>query len=154
MECLSEQPLFVPLWSELRYTLFCGVFSGERTVSSVTRRRLPSETLTHTPCPRRFLGVLWGAYNTFKSLKSNSVPQKASQLQFWSVWSAWQLYNRYFEWGLSWVPLYYEAKLVLLIWLLLPESNAPPALFSRVLDPLVVLARTNIAPRAVSIILR
>ena len=127
------------------------VFIGAATSRSMLPRKLQGLlSSTH----RRFLGVLWGAYNTFKSLKSNSVPQKASQLQFWSVWSAWQLYNRYCEWGLSWVPLYYEAKLILLIWLLLPESSAPPALFSRVLDPLVVLARTNIAPRAASIILR
>ena len=43
---------------------------------------------------------------------------------------------------------------MLLIWLLWPESSAPPALFSRILDPLAILAQSRVAPKVSSFLLR
>lgn len=103
----------------------------------------------------RFVGLFWGAYNTFKALKAvQNTTIGSVQLQFWSVYSALCLYDRYFEFLVSWFPLYFEAKLCLLLWLLWPESSAPPALFSRVLDPLVAFMRTHVAPRVAALVLR
>jgi receptor expression-enhancing protein 5/6 len=102
-----------------------------------------------------FFGLFWGAYATFKALKATDEEEqkRKAALQFWAVWSALSLFDRYVEWVLSWIPLYFECKLALLVWLLWPSSGASAALFTRVLDPLVRRSQASILPRAASLAL-
>jgi hypothetical protein len=70
------------------------------------------------------------------------------------VWSALSIYNSYAELFVSWIPLYYEAKVLLLVWLLWPDSGAAMFLFDRALDPSVKAAQAALVPRIALLSLR
>lgn len=107
-----------------------------------------------------FFGLFWGAYNAFKALKlalsspTEALPLTKAALQFWAVWSALSIYNSYAELFVSWIPLYYEAKVLLLVWLLWPDSGAATFLFDRALDPSVKTAQAALVPRIALLSLR
>jgi hypothetical protein len=77
-------------------------------------------------------------------------------LCYWAVLSSLSLYEASPAEPLAafFVPLYWEAKLVLLLALLTPASGAPRALFERLLQPAMAaaatLARDRLAPAAAS----
>lgn len=58
-------------------------------------------------------------------------------LQYWTALSALFLYEQSLEVFISWLPFYYEMKTCLLIWLIVPHSNAPGWLYVSVISPTV-----------------
>ena len=66
----------------------------------------------------------------------------ASVLRSWSLLSALAMYGSLFEWAFSWIPLYFECKLILLCWLAV-QGRAASALLFQQLSPLFgIMERT------------
>eukprot|EP01138_Halocafeteria_seosinensis_P003970 gb/GECG01004059.1/.p1 GENE.gb/GECG01004059.1/~~gb/GECG01004059.1/.p1 ORF type:complete len:168 (+),score=11.61 gb/GECG01004059.1/:1-504(+) len=82
-------------------------------------------------------GLLWGSYRSFKVLKNWDAQKGNALLRLWVVMSFQSLYEQWAEMLVDWLPLYYELKCALLLWLLFPESNAPHVLFDSFVTPAV-----------------
>eukprot|EP01029_Cantina_marsupialis_P007049 TRINITY_DN17786_c0_g1_i1.p1 TRINITY_DN17786_c0_g1~~TRINITY_DN17786_c0_g1_i1.p1 ORF type:complete len:197 (-),score=9.65 TRINITY_DN17786_c0_g1_i1:103-693(-) len=95
------------------------------------------------------LGWLIGGYSSFKTLRNPASKAKwesanKKRLMFWASFSFLYIYDQTLEVLISWFPFYWEAKFVILLFLLF-NSNGPKWIFNMLIDPLfVILPKTFI----------
>eukprot|EP00301_Raphidiophrys_heterophryoidea_P022572 c6700_g1_i1.p1 GENE.c6700_g1_i1~~c6700_g1_i1.p1 ORF type:complete len:178 (-),score=39.87 c6700_g1_i1:158-691(-) len=79
------------------------------------------------------LGLMCPAYATFKCLKHGTEAEQQQWLVFWIV-NAWFLCFGFFaDIFLSWLPMYYETKVALLLWMVLPQTQGGIFLYNNYL---------------------
>jgi hypothetical protein len=93
-----------------------------------------------------------GAYRTFKTLQSSHARRYdfasgETMLQYWAVLSFLFIYEQYGEWAVFWLPLYYEAKMLLLLALLWRSGSAPRWMFDALLRPAITAGEGYLATR-------
>lgn len=70
------------------------------------------------------LGIIYPAYASFKALESKeTIADDQRWLTYWVVYAVVAVFEDYGEQVVGWVPLYYELKLMLFIWLVLPQTR-------------------------------
>ena len=77
---------------------------------------------------------------TWRSVKYLKIPSQEMDieiLQLWSLLSFHCVYSRSLEWFLSYLPLYYYAKMILLAVTFLPGTRIPNVLFETLLVPAI-----------------
>lgn len=67
------------------------------------------------------IGILYPVYNSFKSIEQNR-PDPA-QLTYWSIYGLASIIEGLFDQGMRWMPWYYHAKLLFLVWLQAPSCQ-------------------------------
>ncbi|CAM9099512.1 unnamed protein product [Phaeothamnion confervicola] len=87
---------------------------------------LASELLT-------FAAFALGTWRSFKLLKNGDVDFNA--LKAWCILALLQVFEEYFEFVVAWLPLYYLGKCVLLLLVMLPDSNMATLVFDRCVVP-------------------
>ena len=68
-------------------------------------------------------------------ISDNDKARVKEALQFWTVYAAVVLFETYVEFLVSWLPLYFYAKLALLLWMANPESRGAVVAFEKFLAP-------------------
>ena len=74
------------------------------------------------------VGVAYPAFHSFKTLRANNSPDPRAQeawLTYWSIYAIVNVLETVMDMVLAaWCPLYLEAKLVFLFWLVSPYTQA------------------------------
>eukprot|EP00689_Sawyeria_marylandensis_P003040 EC825003.1.p1 GENE.EC825003.1~~EC825003.1.p1 ORF type:complete len:128 (+),score=31.35 EC825003.1:23-406(+) len=66
------------------------------------------------------LGVVYPSYKSFKALQTKAEEDDTQWLTYWCCFSFILMIECYFDWFLRYLPLYFEIKIILLIWLMFP----------------------------------
>merc|ERR1719247_3877331 len=82
-----------------------------------------------------FVGFVYPAYASFKSLEANDVNEDRLWLTYWVVYSCFCLIEGFLEYVLFWVPFYYPIKLAFLFFLFLPQTKGAMKLYEQFLRP-------------------
>eukprot|EP00696_Hemimastix_kukwesjijk_P016201 gnl/Hemi2/4578_TR1585_c0_g1_i1.p1 gnl/Hemi2/4578_TR1585_c0_g1~~gnl/Hemi2/4578_TR1585_c0_g1_i1.p1 ORF type:complete len:179 (-),score=67.29 gnl/Hemi2/4578_TR1585_c0_g1_i1:79-615(-) len=81
------------------------------------------------------LGFLYPAYASFKALESNEPEDDKQWLTYWVVISAFQVLEFVADYIICWIPLYYEVKILFVIWLQAPQTKGAAAVYHNYLQP-------------------
>merc|ERR1711998_435718 len=82
-----------------------------------------------------FVGFVYPAYASFKSLESQNTNDDRLWLTYWVVYSCFCLIEGFLEYILFWVPFYYPIKLAFLFFLFLPQTKGAMKLYEQFLRP-------------------
>ncbi|KAK9825598.1 hypothetical protein WJX74_008966 [Apatococcus lobatus] len=88
-------------------------------------------------------------YPTWESFKAIGTAAKADDTQWLTYWVVYNLLTtlEYLLMGLfSYVPLYYEAKVLFIIWLIAPQTKGAQLLFETIVRPFLVQYASKIDP--------
>merc|ERR1711918_72465 len=82
-----------------------------------------------------FVGFVYPAYASFKSLESNNTNDERLWLTYWVIYSCFCLVEGFLEFILFWVPFYSPIKLAFLFYLFLPQTKGAMTLYEKFLRP-------------------
>merc|ERR1711907_461924 len=82
-----------------------------------------------------FVGFVYPAYASFKSLEANDVNEDRLWLTYWVVYSCFCLIEGFLKYVLFWGPFYYPIKLAFLFFLFLPQTKGAMKLYEQILRP-------------------
>lgn len=91
-----------------------------------------------------FLAIIYPVVATFKVVKEPSDEAIDDLLTYWVVWGVLSTGESFSDLLLSWLPIYYFAKFVLLVWCLLPGSQGAKFIYNYVLKPVFMRHRNKI----------
>jgi len=93
------------------------------------------------------LGFLWPCYRSFKALhkenndisidtKSNPIHfQQSLWLQYWIIFAIFNIFEFVFDVLISWLPFYYDAKVLFIVWLQHPYTQGAVLLYGKYVEP-------------------
>ena len=90
-----------------------------------------------------FLGLLAGSYSSFKIVKggvsknAEAKEKSVTMLKFWVMYSFLILFDMTIDPWVSWLPFYDYAKLLLLLYMLVPQSNGASILYESLAVPFI-----------------
>jgi len=84
-------------------------------------------------------------YASFKALRSPEKEDDELWLTYWVVYGSLGLFESFFDTVLFWMPLYYFAKIALLIWAFHPNTRGAGVIYRTLLAPLFNLAQSELA---------
>ncbi|KAI8990881.1 TB2/DP1, HVA22 family-domain-containing protein [Mycotypha africana] len=87
---------------------------------------------------------LYPAYIGYKAIKANDQQQFGSLLTFWIVSIVYLAIEYFSDMFLFWMPFYTEIKLVIVLWLILPQTQGAALVYTRYLDPFLNQHETEI----------
>merc|ERR1711918_241055 len=82
-----------------------------------------------------FVGFVYPAYASFKSLEAQNTNDDRLWLTYWVVYSCFCLTEGFLEYILFWVPFYYPIQLAFLFFLFLPQTKGARKLYEQFLRP-------------------
>jgi len=82
-----------------------------------------------------FVGFMYPAYMSFKSLEAQDAKEDRMWLTYWVVYGCFGLIEGFLEYILFWVPFYYPIKLCFLCFLFLPQTKGAMKLYEQFLRP-------------------
>jgi len=83
------------------------------------------------------VGFVYPAYASYKALESKTPEAAAQWLTYWVVFSLFSVFEYVADFAVSWIPLYYAAKLAFVIWLMAPQTKGATTLYVRYIMPLI-----------------
>lgn len=84
-------------------------------------------------------GTLYPAYQSFKAVKTKNVKEYVHWMTYWIVLALLSLLEEVLDLLLGfWWPLYYETKIVAILWLLSPATRGSSLLYRKVVHPSLV----------------
>eukprot|EP00941_MAST-03F_sp_MAST-3F-sp1_P004611 g4611.t1 len=84
-----------------------------------------------------FVGYAYPAYATYKVLRDNEKEKHPEWLMYWAVMSCFTALEIFGDTFVSWLPFYYEAKILFIFWLVLPQFKGAITLYRKVLHPTI-----------------
>ncbi|XP_065176132.1 receptor expression-enhancing protein 2-like [Sycon ciliatum] len=81
------------------------------------------------------LGTLYPAYSSYKAVRTKNVREYVKWMMYWVVFAFFTTAETFGDIFLSWVPLYYEIKILFLIWLLAPATKGSSILYRKFVHP-------------------
>ena len=103
---------------------------------------LLSNTWARLVC--NFLAYLYPAYMTFKAVKAGDKQVHAQWLTYWIANSYFTVLEIIGDSVLSGMPLYFEIKVALLVWLVTPRFRGAEKIYKQVIHPYLVKYETDI----------
>ena len=83
-----------------------------------------------------FIGIIYPAYMSFKAVETPNPHDDTQWLTYWVVWTYLRVFRYYIlDHLLSWVPGYFLAKLMFLLWLTFPEAQGAHYLYQSFVGP-------------------
>lgn len=77
--------------------------------------------------PTKFIamlvGVIYPSLESYKAIKTEGKDDDVQWLSYWIIFSLFSTIEFFLDIVLAWVPLYYEAKLIFILWLALPQTR-------------------------------
>lgn len=80
-------------------------------------------------------GLLYPAYASFKAIRTKNVKEYVKWMMYWIVFALFGAIETFTDVLLSWLPFYYEVKILFVIWLLLPVTKGSSHLYKRFVHP-------------------
>lgn len=84
------------------------------------------------------LGTLYPIYLSYKAIKANDLQSLEVLLMYWIVMGSVTALENTFGWLINWLPFYYEAKTVLMLWLTLPQIQGSTFVYVTYLHPFLL----------------
>jgi receptor expression-enhancing protein 5/6 len=103
---------------------------------------LSSNIVARTACCA--VGIGLPVYSTFKAIEKKDLIAQEKWLVYWAVYGSFTVAEVFSDKILSWVPLYYHAKLAFLIWLQLPPNYGAKELYARYLKKFLLQHQARI----------
>jgi receptor expression-enhancing protein 1/2/3/4 len=81
-------------------------------------------------------GTLYPAFRSFKAVKTKNVKEYFQWMIYWIVFALVTVTEEVADLFLNfWFPLYYELKILFLVWLLSPSTRGATFLYRQVIHP-------------------
>lgn len=82
-------------------------------------------------------GLLYPAYSSFKTIRSANVKHYVRWMMYWTVFALFSAAEWVADFWISWLPFYYEIKVLLVIWLMSSYTKGASVIYRRILHPLL-----------------
>merc|ERR1711998_329329 len=82
------------------------------------------------------VGFVYPSYASYKALGSNTPDASAQWLTYWVVFSLFTVVEYVADWLISWIPMYYLAKLAFILWLQMPQTKGATLIYRTYVLPL------------------
>lgn len=81
--------------------------------------------------------LIYPLYSSYKAVTSSttSLAEMEVWLVYWSVFACWTLFESLFGFLWSWIPFYYELRLLFNIWLVAPQTRGATYIYTSHLHP-------------------
>eukprot|EP00092_Neocalanus_flemingeri_P010081 GFUD01010864.1.p1 GENE.GFUD01010864.1~~GFUD01010864.1.p1 ORF type:complete len:393 (-),score=72.18 GFUD01010864.1:143-1321(-) len=94
---------------------------------------------------RLVFGTLYPAYCSFKAVKTKNVKDYVHWMTYWIVFAVFTISEELSDLLLSfWLPLYYECKIALLVWLLSPATRGSTLIYRQIIHPALISREEDI----------
>ncbi|CAH1784259.1 unnamed protein product [Owenia fusiformis] len=80
-------------------------------------------------------GTLYPAYASYKAVKTKNVKEYVKWMMYWIVFALFTCAETFTDIFVSWVPFYYEVKVIFVIWLLSPATKGSSILYRKFVHP-------------------
>jgi len=80
-------------------------------------------------------GTLYPAYASYKAVKSKNVKEYVKWMMYWIVFALFTCGETFADLFVSWIPFYYEIKIIFVLWLLSPATKGSSILYRRFVHP-------------------
>merc|ERR1711916_339960 len=107
----------------------------DRQTDRQTERIMFSFSLSYMTAP--LVGFAYPAYASFKAIESPQTEDDCQWLTYWVVYSIFTLLEVVLDAVVSWIPFFYEIKLLFLLWLQLPQFQGALFLYEVHVQPLL-----------------
>lgn len=89
------------------------------------------------------VGLLYPAYSSYKTIRSANVKHYVRWMMYWTVFALFTSAEYVADIFISWLPFYYEMKVVLVVWLMSSYTKGASIIYRKVLHP--ILARREVS---------
>lgn len=90
------------------------------------------------------VGLLYPAYSSFKTIRSANVKHYVRWMMYWTVFALFTAVEYVADVFISWLPFYYEIKVILVVWLMSSYTKGASIIYRKVLHPLLSKKETAI----------
>ncbi|XP_035674848.1 uncharacterized protein LOC118414743 isoform X2 [Branchiostoma floridae] len=80
-------------------------------------------------------GTLYPAYASYKAVKTKNVREYVKWMMYWIVFALFTCMETFADVFISWVPFYYEVKIVFVVWLLSPYTKGSSFIYRKFVHP-------------------
>jgi receptor expression-enhancing protein 1/2/3/4 len=80
-------------------------------------------------------GTIYPAYCSYKAIRTKNVKEYVRWMMHWVVFSCFVTLETFSDMFISWFPFYYEAKLLVVFWLLSPMTKGSSILYKKFIHP-------------------
>lgn len=80
-------------------------------------------------------GTLYPAYASYKAVRTKNVKEYVKWMMYWIVFALFTTFETFSDCLLSWLPFYYEIKIVFVLWLLSPVTKGSSFLYRKFVHP-------------------
>ncbi|XP_059145994.1 uncharacterized protein LOC131933222 [Physella acuta] len=84
---------------------------------------------------RLVFGTLYPAYASYKAVRTKNVKEYVKWMMYWIVFALFCSVETFSDVFLSWLPFYYELKIVFVLWMLSPMTQGSSFLFKKFVHP-------------------
>lgn len=89
-------------------------------------------------------GILYPAYSSFKAVRRKSHRDYTKWMMYWIVFALFMTVEVLTDTFLSWLPLYYEVKILFVLWLVLPITEGAKQLYRYAVHPFLLKHETEL----------
>lgn len=87
----------------------------------------------------RIGGTLYPAYRSFKAVRTKNIREYVKWMMYWIVYAVWLNVEVIADVILGfWMPFYYEAKVLFMLWLISPYTRGASMLYRKFIHPLMI----------------
>jgi len=90
------------------------------------------------------VGVAFPTYASFKALESTDATDKYQWLSYWIIYGFFSLFEKVTDTFVSWIPFYFEVKLIILVLLQLPGPKLASVAYTTYVRPYLKQHETQI----------
>ncbi|XP_078486358.1 receptor expression-enhancing protein 2-like [Ciona intestinalis] len=80
-------------------------------------------------------GLLYPAYSSYKAVKGANVRQYVRWIMYWVVFALFTAIETFTDVFLSWLPFYYELKMIFVLWLATPYTKGSTYIYRKFIHP-------------------
>ncbi|XP_052251099.1 receptor expression-enhancing protein 2-like isoform X1 [Dreissena polymorpha] len=80
-------------------------------------------------------GLLYPAYASYKAVKTKNVREYVKWMMYWIVFALFCAVETFADVFLSWLPFYYEVKIIFVFWLLSPITRGSSFIYRKFIHP-------------------
>ncbi|KAL4232386.1 Receptor expression-enhancing protein 2 [Mactra antiquata] len=80
-------------------------------------------------------GTLYPAYASYKAVKTKNVKEYVKWMMYWIVFALFCAAETFADVFLSWIPFYYEIKIIFVFWLLSPVTRGSSFIYKKFVHP-------------------
>lgn len=84
---------------------------------------------------RLVFGTLYPAYCSYKAIRTKNVKEYVRWMMHWVVFACFVGCETFSDVFLSWIPFYYEIKVLIVLWLLSPVTKGSSILYKKFIHP-------------------